>query len=254
MGSLSVKKCLLRPLDGLRRKERSVALLLNGNCTWSSLWKTIWNKAVYRVCTDGAGNGLEPLIREERVKQPHLLCGDFDSITESAFCFFKSSGICIQPTPDQNYTDMFKALMLVAKEIKQKRVTADRVLVLGGLSGRIDHTLSSFQSLLLFRSICDCPIYLIDGVNLVTVLTEGISELRFDDSLSLTTGTAGFIPFCQRRTIVSSEGFRWDLKKMLMEFGGCISTSNKIEKETVTIESTAPLIFTLELSPQCLDT
>lgn len=43
-------------------------------------------------------------------------------------------------------------------------------MILGGLSGRIDHTLSSFDALLRFHSICDCPVFIVDDINLVTLL------------------------------------------------------------------------------------
>lgn len=44
-----------------------------------------------------------------------------------------------------------------------------KVIVLGGLSGRFDHVLSSLNSILQFDS---CEITIIDGVNLVTILRE----------------------------------------------------------------------------------
>ena len=47
----------------LSHLERSAVLLLNGTNGWPPLWKKLWNKAVFRACTDGAGNSLESLVR-----------------------------------------------------------------------------------------------------------------------------------------------------------------------------------------------
>lgn len=244
------KKCVLRPLECLFKS--SAVLLVNGQNLWSLVWEKIWNDGVYRVCTDGAANALKDRVKYRNAQLPHLLCGDFDSVTQKAFNFFKQSGILVKATPDQDYTDMCKALRIMANEINQKHYNAERLVVLGGLSGRIDHTLSSFNSLLRFRSISDCPIFIIDNVNLVTLVTEGTTEIQLDNYQSCITGIAGFVPFCQRPTIVTSEGFKWNLTDTPMEFGGCISTSNQIKRDIVTLTTTAPLIFTLELSSDFL--
>ena len=91
-----------------------------------------------------------------------------------------------------------------------------------------------------------------DGNNLVTVLTEGNTEINLANCSSYITRIAGFIPFCQKPTIVTSHGFKWDLTDAPLQFGGCISSSNEILGDAVNLQTNAPLIFTLELSPNAI--
>ncbi|VDD90305.1 unnamed protein product [Enterobius vermicularis] len=212
----------------------------------------IWNGGVYRACADGAANMLQVLVRDRCVKLPQLLCGDFDSITSEALHFFKENGVVVKETPDQDYPDIWKALKLMANTINQKNLKIEHLVILGGLSGRIDHTLSSFDALLRFHSICDCPVFIIDDINLVTLLHKGTTVIYLDNHEPYLTGIAGFMPLCQKPTTVTSVGFKWNLENASLEYGGCISVSNKIEADTVCFQTNAPLIFSLELSKNVL--
>ncbi|RCN47741.1 hypothetical protein ANCCAN_06205 [Ancylostoma caninum] len=48
------------------------------------------------------------------------------------------------------------------------------------------------------------------------------------------------------------KGFRWDLEDTKMSFGGIVSTSNFMEKDVLTVKTSAPVIFTMELVPASL--
>lgn len=92
------------------------------------------------------------------------------------------------------------------------------------------------------------PIFLLDQQNLLTILKEGKHEIQFGKLRKLFPGSCGLIPITQRETIVSSKGFHWDLSENKMEFGGLISTSNRLELEknngNLWVETTAPVILT----------
>ncbi|KAK6742970.1 hypothetical protein RB195_010315 [Necator americanus] len=93
-------------------------------------------------------------------------------------------------------------------------------------------------------------VYCLDGENLTFVLDEGEYVVAVDRQF--VTGTCGVVPFSQKQTIVTMEGFRWNLKGAKMSFGGLISTSNIVEKDVVRVKTSAPLIFTMELLPSSL--
>lgn len=93
-------------------------------------------------------------------------------------------------------------------KISWTKFKISKVIVLGGLFGRFDHVLSSLHSLLRFDS---CEIAIIDGVNLVTILREGSTSLDFAGGQHLLTGKCGIIPLIQRKTMVSSNGLKWNL-------------------------------------------
>ncbi|KHN73602.1 Thiamin pyrophosphokinase 1 [Toxocara canis] len=245
---------ILRPLNALRSAESRAVLWLNGPDKHSPVWQSIWNTASLRVCTDGAANSLEPLVRSGEFCLPTLITGDFDSINARSRAYFKSRGVHLQETPDQDYTDMCKALQLIANEIQRKSHNVNDVIILGGLSGRFDHTLSSLHSLLKFASISNCPAVLIDSTNLIVIIDQGLTELHFEGDRSLMTSICGIIPFCQKKTIVTTDGFKWDIANAEMEFGKLVSSSNQIASDVVRIETNTPLLFTMQLTDEAIDT
>uniref|UniRef100_F1KYF0 Thiamine pyrophosphokinase n=1 Tax=Ascaris suum TaxID=6253 RepID=F1KYF0_ASCSU len=244
---------LLRPLDALHAAESKAVLWLNGPDRHCQVWQPIWNAASLRVCTDGAANSLELLVRSGEFSLPSVITGDFDSINEHSRSYFKSRGVRLQETPDQDFTDMCKALRIIASEIRDRKLGINELVILGGLSGRFDHTLSSLHSLLRFKSMSDCVTVLIDSTNLVTIIDRGTTELHFGGDRSLMTSVCGFIPFCQRKTTVTTKGFKWDVVNAEMEFGKLISTSNEIAADVVRIDTSTPLIFTMQLTDEAVD-
>ncbi|EFO17055.1 thiamin pyrophosphokinase [Loa loa] len=238
---------LLSPLLG---EDQIGVLWVNSQPDQSSakLAQYLWNKSTFRSCTDGAANFIMPLVKNENCLKPDLISGDFDSISAVARKFFESQ-VEIVETPDQDYTDMCKALQIIAERMRNKKLNISKVIVLGGLFGRFDHVLSSLHSLLRFDS---CGIAIIDGINLVTILREGSTSLEFTGGQHLLTGKCGIIPFTQRKTTVSSSGLKWNLDETELAFGKLISTSNEMISDTASVTCTAPVVFTMELSENAL--
>ncbi|EJW82948.1 thiamin pyrophosphokinase [Wuchereria bancrofti] len=237
-------------LTPLLREDKIGVLWVNSHCEQSSakLAQHLWNKSTFRSCTDGAANFIMSLVKNENYVIPDLISGDFDSITVAARKFFESE-VEIVETPDQDYTDMCKALQIIADRMRNRKLDISKVIVLGGLFGRFDHVLSSLHSLLRFDS---CEIAIIDGVNLVTILREGSTSLEFAGGQHLLTGKCGIIPLIQRKTMVSSNGLKWNLDNTELAFGKLISTSNEMVSDTVSVTCTAPVVFTMELSENAL--
>ncbi|MFH4981738.1 hypothetical protein AB6A40_008447 [Gnathostoma spinigerum] len=235
------------PLRYLRDKGNIGVLWLNSPGADTPVWKHLWNNSLIRVCTDGAANILNPLVCNGTINLPHLIAGDFDSINDASRLFFQKKGVKFVETPDQDFTDMCKALRIIVDEVQRSSIKLDCIWILGGFSGRFDHTMSSLHSMLRFQSYCTVPIYAIDGTNLIFVLKRSKNKIVLYDH-SMITKICGFIPFCQERTTVTTQGFKWDLSHSDVAFGGIISTSNQVIGNQVEIETTAPLIFTLQLT------
>ena len=51
----------------------------------------------------------------------YLISGDFDSVEPSILEYYRSKGVPIIPTPDQNDTDFGKALIELNKHVSEKR-------------------------------------------------------------------------------------------------------------------------------------
>ncbi|KAK0418062.1 hypothetical protein QR680_013354 [Steinernema hermaphroditum] len=238
----------LELLKSLRSYEKTAALFVNGALEaprpFPELWARIWNGAPVRFCVDGGANRLHWECRREILKTPTVVAGDLDSISEEARAYFAERTKIVH-THDQNETDLTKTLRLVAQDERIANKEIEFVVLLGGFSGRFDHTLASLNSMLVANGLFTVPLIAVDGANLITVLAEGDYTLLINRKD--TTGVCGFVPFCQRTATVTTTGFRWDLEEREMAFGRLISTSNEVLAESVRIRTTAPLVFTIEL-------
>ncbi len=99
------------------------------------------------VALDGACNHLK------KVKiQPMVILGDFDSVVDKEYWGIKETfdaltntskpyegnfGILIVPAPDQDYTDLEKAILYCDKQ------KATSILIVNATGGRMDHTLGN---------------------------------------------------------------------------------------------------------------
>ncbi|CAD5206152.1 unnamed protein product [Bursaphelenchus okinawaensis] len=208
-------------------------------------WITVWNGARERYCTDGAANSLVALCQTNVTKFPTVISGDFDSITQSTLQYFKDKAD-IKHTPDQDYTDLSKSLSLITTSPNYVNKEIKTVLILGGQSGRFDHTLSAINSILCFQRQTDCKtsIYSVDSTNLTTIVP---SKFRITVDRKRITGKCGIVPFCQAETRITTSGFKWNVNNEVMAFGGLISTSNELVEDVVTVDTSAPVILTIEL-------
>ena len=71
-----------------------------------------------------------------------------------------------------------------------------------------------------------------------------------DDSVGVMVGegpTCGLVPIFGRCETVTTSGLKWNLDGDTSEFGGLVSTSNRVMDEVVTVESSKPMIFTAEI-------
>ena len=60
--------------------------------------------------------------------------------------------------------------------------------------------------------------------------------------------TCGLIPIMGRCDHVRTSGLKWNLDgDTPIEFGGLVSSSNRVVDEVVTVESTSPMLFTAEM-------
>lgn len=97
--------------------------------------------ADYLICADGGAN----YARELNLK-PDIIIGDMDSITAATRVFFKEVKFESYPTKkDQTDTEL-----AIAHAIK---IGADKVIILGGLGSRIDHSLGNIYLLKRFIDV-----------------------------------------------------------------------------------------------------
>nr|CDJ84735.1 Thiamin pyrophosphokinase domain containing protein [Haemonchus contortus] len=236
----------LSPFDCLQKLDDNVCVWLNGSPDAERpIWTRLWNSSKKRYCTDGGANRV--VKRTPKLASPDVVLGDMDSIQSEVAEALRPTTRLID-APDQDKTDLTKCLEFIAEDFKNH--AAPRIVLLGGTSGRFDHVLAAINSLYNSTNQLQLEVYCLDGENLTFVLDEGEHSVKIDRQS--VTGTCGVVPFCQKPTVVTMKGFRWDLENATMAFGGVISTSNYMEKDVLYVQTSAPLIFTIELQPLAL--
>jgi len=107
----------------------SAVIVANGPLEWTPELARLALAGRPLVAADGGANALARIGL-----RPDLVIGDLDSMTNATRRWVGEQ--CILERPDQDRTDLEKALEHVETE-----VGATRVLVLGALGGRLDHAL-----------------------------------------------------------------------------------------------------------------
>lgn len=182
------------------------------------------------ICADGGH-----LVAKSFQISPDYIIGDFDSanIPEAAQNTIKNNRdkvfneedlktklskedkIIVLPS-EKDMTDTEAALSFAVQ------LGAKNIDVLGGLGGRIDHTLGNL-SLLAKYTEEENSLRFFDGLNMVTLLVPGTYHL---EKLGYKyTGLLSYTPFCKGITL---KGFKYPLTNHTLTFDTTLGISNEI--------------------------
>lgn len=156
---------------------------------------------------------------------PHIVTGDFDSLSEAARADLAAAGARIVPTPDQEYTDLDKALAYTLDVLGARRVA-----VFGATGGRLDHTFAALSALVKYGRRAD--VRLVDDVG-ETRLVHGRMRLTGDDLVGRVLSLIALGPV----EGIHSRGVRWPLQGESLAPGIREGTSNRVTACTVEIEA-----------------
>lgn len=138
-------------------------------------------------------------------KEPNYVVGDLDSVEPAFLQSFPKDRVI--ETPDQNYSDIEKALAVVA---------APLIVGVGFLGGRADHQMGALYAVAGHR---DVPVVLLNEHDVVFRL-PGRIRLDVDPGTRIS-----LYPVTEAR--VDCAGLRWPLKDVAMSATGLISQSNE---------------------------
>ena len=166
---------------------------------------------------------------------------------------------------DDYSTDFMKALRWVKDDIgKKKKLNEEEggkvegqatdIVVFGRLAGRIDQGFSVFHHLLRASTEPDLlppasDMYLVSEQNISFIVSGGRSHRIYGASDQNIFGqNIGLIPIAGPIKL-STKGLEWDVTGWETRIGGKeISTSNHIRNDTVEVNSTGPVLITIELA------
>ncbi len=171
---------------------------------------------------------------------PTHVTGDFDSLSPSELAALEAQGVEIIPTPDQDFTDMDKALTLCFKSLG-----ASMAQVFGAGGGRLDHLYSNLSALL--KHGRDHDVYLVDSFGETFTLDPKGTLLLSDPALvGRTLSLLALGPVHG----ITSTGLRWPLTNESLAPGVRDGTLNEVVSETVEISCrSGDLLVVLEHSP-----
>ncbi|KAK9710843.1 thiamine pyrophosphokinase [Basidiobolus ranarum] len=211
-----------------------------------TIFKHIWKTASIRLCADGGTNRLhDTFAGTEDLHHyiPDYITGDFDSLRPEVKEFYEKKGVIIQKNEDQDSTDFTKCVNIIREKEKERSGILYDIVGMGAIGGRFDQTMSSIQMLHVLKD--ERKVYLISDDSSTFLLDKGKHKIICNRE---TEGpTCGLLPIGFEKTIISTEGLRWNLDHTVTEFGGLVSTSNILDSDIIMVETNKPIVWTVEL-------
>lgn len=202
---------------------------------------------------------------------PDTVTGDLDSVRDDVLTYYSRKRTHVVKDSSQDATDFTKSLRLITtrkKSILQgwnevKRIynpvhkSAEKldVFVFGGLGGRADQAFSELHHLYLAHEdehISLGDIYLVTPESVIFLLHKGTNLIHTPVGTKQLGESVGIIPM-GKPSIITTKGLEWDVDDWRTEIGGQISTSNHIRARKVTVTTTEPVLFTVELAQDTVD-
>jgi thiamine pyrophosphokinase len=195
-------------------KNKSALILANGKPPSKRLFLKYFKLADLFICADGGAN-----IAARFHCHPHLIIGDFDSITKKTLRKFRSSEI--RRRNDQNSTDLEKAFTAALQN------KCSTIVVLGATNGRLDHAIGNLSALAKFAHRAAIS-FVDDSCEIIPV----VRAVNFD----IPVGTTISLVPLSRCTGIVTKGLRWNLKNESLQLGIRESTSNIVLSPPVGIK------------------
>lgn len=205
------------------------------------------------------------------VQMPAAICGDLDSVSAQVRAYYESKGVYVHFDSDQDSTDLDKCLHYISNLINIAGATeplsaegrehlhspvpnlltrGTSVAIFGSLGGRADQALALLHRLYKIESEESTSnlgdLYLILPESIIFVLEKGrhliltpVGPGCFDQH------GVGIVPLDGRPVFVTSRGLKYEMTNWKAEFGVQISTSNSIVGNSVELETTGRVMFTV---------
>lgn len=194
-------------------EERAV-LVANGPVVWTPELAALATAGEPLLAADGGANALARIGL-----MPRSVVGDLDSISPETAAWVGPGRLVRRP--DQDHTDLEKALIFAFDELGVLRLT-----VLGALGGRPDHEIGNLG--LLWRLARGADLVFRDAASWTIALAEAI---ELDAEPGETWSFWSFDP----AVLVTLEGVRWPLHRTSVPAGGRPSISNVAASATVRV-------------------
>lgn len=195
---------------------KNVIIVTGGRVTSSLLLDTIKKyKDSYII---GVDRGLD-ILRECGIT-PNLAMGDFDSASEESRQFFEDNPSTVIFKPEKDFTDTHAAVL------RALEMNPESVMLLGATGSRVDHMLANIGML----KLCvagGVEGFILDDNNRIRMIDKHCKL----EKKSLYGKYISCIPFSDRVTGVSLEGFLYPLTDATIIKEDSIGVSNELREE-----------------------
>ncbi len=196
-------------------------IIANGDLDYTEQITRMIKNAQLIICADGGARHIKNLNIT-----PHVLMGDFDSITPEDKSFFLEKQVKIFSFPPEK--DKTDSALCIDYALDEK---ATDITLLGMTGSRLDHTLAN---IFLLKRISEenIPARIINNTNEIHLVTTSIIvHGQPGDNLSL-------IPVSNKVSGITLEGLAYPLKNATIKMGSSLGVSNYFKEKMarVTIE------------------
>lgn len=182
-----------------------------------SYYTRYFDEADIVICADSGARHLRAFG-----KNPDVLIGDFDSISQSDYDYFKAQGAEILKFPvEKDMTDSELAL----------NIAIDRgcksIVFIGSTGTRYDHSLSN---ILMLKKIIEVGLVgkIVDEHNEITLINDMITIPR---DINGSIRKVSLLPVSQKVVGVTSKGLYYALDNTTLELGSSIGISNEFTED-----------------------
>jgi len=207
----------------------NVLIICNGNISDYSYYKKYFAEADIVICADGGADH----ARRFGIK-PDYLIGDFDSVNNSNLNYFREIGTNILTFPAEK--DMTDTELAVEFAIEKG---ASKVIIIGGIGTRFDHTLAN---VFILRKLLSLGIkgIIADENNEITLIDSSI-KLQKEESSKISV-----LPLTSRVEGITNKGLYYKLDNFTLDMGSSRGISNEFISDTAEISIKKGLLLVIK--------
>jgi thiamine pyrophosphokinase len=201
----------------------------NGSIGNLTFYNKYFQKAELIICADGGARHLRRLGIS-----PHIILGDFDSISGDDLNFFTNAGAEVVKFPaEKDKTDTELAVDIAVDR------GCSEITIIGGLGSRMDHTLANIFILkrMLERGAKGL---VVDEHNEITLIKDSIT-LKKDEAYRLS-----LLPVTGSAEGVSTRGLYYPLHDAVLELGSTWGVSNEFVSDEVEVTIKKGLLLVIK--------
>ncbi len=199
--------------------DKTALIVAGGDRPQKSQIKEYIKKVDFIIAADKGGDYLKSLKII-----PDALVGDFDSIDKKSIAWFEKRKVNIHITNAQkDETDTMLCVMLA------KGMGATRIVILGGLGGRIDHQIANI-ALLIYAKSKGIDAVLIDEKNSLFLIDANYkSDISISENFSI-------FAVSDKVEFNYSHGLKYKLDGLVIEKSNPIGVSNMVSSNEVEVD------------------